>query len=252
MTKTIAVAGKGGVGKTTIAALLIDLLSKKGTVLAIDADPSSNLNLALGLPLSETIGGVREDMLKAVKSRTMPVGIAKLDYLDLKVHEAIVESPKIDLLAMGRPEGPGCYCAANNMLRDIIDKLENNYDYIVVDNEAGMEHISRQTTRDVDVLLLVSDPSLRGVLTANRMKELIKELRTTVAKIGLVINRTPDGLPPEIDKAIKDTGLEVWKVLPFDRAIFDMEVKGKPLVELPADSPVKLGVQEIAQKLGLT
>ena len=133
MTTTIAIAGKGGSGKTTIAALLIKLLSQKGVVLAIDGDPSTNLNLALGLPLSYTVGKIREEMTAAVKSRRFEAGIAKQDYLELKTSEALVESPKIDLLAMGRPEGPGCYCAANNMLRTCIDRLGKNYDYVVID-----------------------------------------------------------------------------------------------------------------------
>ncbi len=252
MTKTIAIAGKGGTGKTTIAALLIDLLSRQGTVLAIDADPSSNLHLTLGLPLTETIGGVREEMLAAVKKRTLSPGIAKQDYLDLKVHEALVESAKVDLLAMGRPEGPGCYCAANNMLRTIIDRLANNYDYVVIDNEAGMEHISRQTTRDVDILLVITDPSPRGIITATRMKDLIQELRTSVGKVGLVVNRMPATLPAEIDQAIMGSGLEVLGVLPYDPGIFDLEAKGRPLTELPAQAPLRLGIEEIAHKLGLT
>ncbi len=251
MTKTIAIAGKGGTGKTTIAALLIHLLSGQGTVLAIDADPSSNLHLTLGLPLTDTIGAVREEMLAAVKTRTMNPGIAKQDYLDLKVHEALVESEKIDLLAMGRPEGPGCYCAANNMLRTIVDRLENNYDYVVIDNEAGMEHISRQTTRDVDILLIITDPSPRGIITATRMKDLIKELRTSVSKMGLVVNRVQGALPPEIDRAIKESGLEVLGFLPSDPGVFDLEARGRPLTELPAESPLKLGIRQIAHKLEL-
>ena len=182
MTTTIAITGKGGTGKTSISALLIKLLSEKGTVLAIDGDPSSNLNMALGLPLEETIGSIREGMLdhKAVGRS----GIPKPDYLEIKVREAVVESGQIDLLAMGRPEGPGCYCAANNWLRGSIDRLAVNYDYVVVDNEAGMEHISRQTTRSVDILLVISDPSIRGLTAAERMKNLIGELRSRVDKIG--------------------------------------------------------------------
>lgn len=250
--KTIAIAGKGGTGKTTLAALLIQLLSKQGAVLAIDADPSSNLNLALGLPLADTVGNVREEMLTTVKEGKFAPGLSKQDYLDLKIQEALVESKGFDLLAMGRPEGPGCYCAANSMLRTIIDRLANNYAFVVIDNEAGMEHISRQTTRDVDFLLITSDPSVRGIITAIRMKELIKELRTRVERVSLVLNRVQDGLPPEVEKIVKESGLELLEVLPVDPHISRLDSAGIPLIELPADSSFRHGVEEIALKLGLT
>ena len=249
MTKTIAIVGKGGVGKTTISALLIDLLTKKGAVLAIDGDPSANLHTALGLPLEETVGGVREEMAnrKAAESS----GIPKPNYLELRIQQALVESEGVDLLAMGRPEGPGCYCAANNWLRDCIDRLAGNYDYVVIDCEAGMEHISRQTTRDVDIMLLVSDPTIRGVSAATRMKDLIAELRNHVDRIALVVNRVSDGLPPEIDQAIKEAKLELIAVLPQDAGMMPLEVKGAPLTGLPSESPLRQGVSEIARKLDL-
>ncbi|MCJ7807416.1 MAG: AAA family ATPase [Dehalococcoidia bacterium] len=249
MTKTIAIVGKGGVGKTTISALLIDLLTKKGAVLAIDGDPSANLHTALGLPLEETVGGVREEMAnrKAAESS----GIPKPNYLELRIQQALVESEGVDLLAMGRPEGPGCYCAANNWLRDCIDRLAGNYDYVVIDCEAGMEHISRQTTRDVDIMLLVSDPTIRGVSAATRMKDLIAELRNHVDRIALVVNRVSDGLPPEIDQAIKEAKLELIAVLPQDAGMMPLEVKGAPLTGLPSESPLRQGVSEIAKKLDL-
>lgn len=247
MTKTIAIAGKGGTGKTAIAALLIKLLTEKGTVLAIDGDPSSNLHMALGLPLEETIGAVREETLKLHLSPGTP----KQDYLELRVQEALVESRGVDLLAMGRPEGPGCYCAANHWLRACIDRLANNYDYVVIDSEAGMEHISRQTLRDVDILLLTSDPTIRGISAAARMKELIGELRTHVDKIALVVNRVADGLPPEIEAAIREAGLDLIGLLPEDPAVTKLDIRGAPLTELPPDSPLKKGILEIARKLGL-
>ena len=249
MTKTIAIVGKGGVGKTTISALLIDLLTKKSAVLAIDGDPSANLHTALGLPLEETIGGVREEMAnrKAAESS----GIPKPNYLELRIQQALVESEGVDLLAMGRPEGPGCYCAANNWLRDCIDRLAGNYDYVVIDCEAGMEHISRQTTRDVDIMLLVSDPTIRGVSAATRMKDLIAELRNHVDRIALVVNRVSDGLPPEIDQAIREAGLELIAVLPQDAGMMPLEVKGAPITGLPSESPLRQGVSEIARKLDL-
>jgi len=251
MTKTIVIAGKGGVGKTTISALLIELLSEKGVVLAIDGDPSSNLHMALGLPLHETVGGLREEMLDSkLKDRIGP-SMAKPDYVELRVQEALVESKRVDLLAMGRPEGPGCYCAANNWLRASIDRLASNYDYVVIDSEAGMEHISRQTTKDVNILLIVSDLTMRGISAAARMKELIGELRTHVDRIVLIVNRGTDGLPPEIDKAIAKAGLELIGVLPEDPGMTKLEVVGAPLIELPPDSPVRKGVLEIAGKLNL-
>lgn len=248
---TIAIAGKGGTGKTTIAALLIKLLSEKGVVLAIDGDPSSNLSLSLGLPLTNTVGRVREEMTAQVKSGRFEVGISKPDYLGLKIMESLVESERIDLLAMGRPEGPGCYCAANEMLRTCIDRLADNYDYVVIDCEAGMEHISRQTTRDVDLLLVTSDPSIRGITTAARMKELIGELRTKVGRVCLVLNRVRSDISAEVKEVIEDSGLELIAMVAEDPQIMDLDARGVPLTELPPDSPLQLGVLEIAKKLGL-
>jgi CO dehydrogenase maturation factor len=249
MTKTIAIAGKGGTGKTSIAALLIKLLSENGTVLAIDGDPSSNLHMALGLPLEETIGSIREGMLdrKAVE-RT---GIPKPEYLELKIREALVESKGIDLLAMGRPEGPGCYCAANNWLRNSIDRLASHYEYVVIDNEAGMEHISRQTARAVDILLIISDPSIRGITAAARMKDLIGELRSHVDRICLVVNRVRSGIPPQIRQAIDNSGLDLIAAISEDPYILDLEVSGKPLIDLLDDSPLCQGVTSMATKLNL-
>ena len=251
MTRTIAIAGKGGTGKTTIAALLIQLLVKKGVVLAIDADPSSNLHLALGLPLTSSVGEVREEMLTAVKGGKFNPGMAKHDYIDLRVHESLVESSGIDLLAMGRPEGPGCYCAANNMLRTTIDRLETNYDFVVIDNEAGMEHISRQTTRDVNILLIISDSSMRGVITAIRTRDLIKELRTHVEKVALVLNRTTGQLSSEVQQSIAESGLDLIATFPVDPMVTDLDGKGTALKELPENSVMKQGVETLARKLSL-
>jgi CO dehydrogenase maturation factor len=251
MTTTIAIAGKGGSGKTTIAALLIKLLSLKGAVLAIDADPATNLNLALGMPLSDTVGKVREEMAAKVRARTMEPGLAKQDYLDIKIGEALVESQQIDLLAMGRPEGPGCYCAANNMIRTCVDRLGKNYDYVVIDCEAGMEHISRQTTRDIDIMLLVSDLTVRGILTAANMQTLIKDLRTYVGKIFLIVNRASSPLPPKIAQTIEEASLKVIALIPEDPKIKELEAQGTPLIELPAESALQKGVAEVAKKLAL-
>ncbi|MBI2863637.1 MAG: AAA family ATPase [Chloroflexi bacterium] len=251
MTKTIAIAGKGGTGKTTISALIINRLSETGSVLAIDADPAANLNMALGVPLQETVGDVREEMLASVKGGQFAAGMAKQDYLDLRINEALVETNEFDLLAMGRPEGPSCYCAANNMLRLCIDRLGNSYDYVVIDNEAGMEHISRQTTRDVDLLLLVSDPSVRGVTTAGRTKELVNELRTRVGKMVLVVNRTGGSLSPEVEGVIESYGMELAATIPADPGVGNLDAGGQPLTGLPADAPVRQAVEKLLTQVGL-
>ena len=255
MTKTIAIAGKGGTGKTVIAALLIKLLSQKGLILAVDADPSINLNQALGLPLDEnrTIGKIREGMKEGVEKRILSPEIPKIDYMYGKIIESLAESKGFDLLAMGRPEGPGCYCAPNEFLRASLDQLvkDYRYNYIVMDCEAGMEHISRQTTKDVDILLIISDPTIRGVTVAARMRDLIGELRTKVGKICLVVNRVNGELPPQIKKAIDEFGLQVIATISEDPYIADLEIKGTPLIELPQDSPLQVKVKEIAKSLGL-
>ena len=255
MTKTIAIAGKGGTGKTTVAALVIKLLSRKGLVLAVDADPSTNLNQALGLPLddSKTVGRIREKMTEDVSKGRFSPTITKPEYLFSKIMESLVESKGFDLLAMGRPEGPGCYCASNEFLRASLDRLvkDYKYNYIVMDCEAGMEHISRQTTRDVDVLLIMSDPTIKGVTTAARMKKLIEELRSNVGKVGLIVNRVKGELSPEIKKVIDESGLQVIAMIPEDPDMAGLEMKGRPVTELPQESPLQLKVKEIAEGLRL-
>ena len=255
MTKTIAIAGKGGTGKTTVAALLIKLLSQKGLVLAVDADPSTNLNQALGLSLEDnkTVGRIREKMTEDVSKGRFSPTIAKQEYLFGKIMESLVESKGFDLLAMGRPEGPGCYCASNEFLRVSLDKLvkDYKYNYIVMDCEAGMEHISRQTTRDVDVLLIMSDPTIRGITTAARMKELIGELRSKIGKVGLMVNRVKGELSPEIKKAIDESGLQVIALIPEDSNMAALEMTGRPITELPQESPLQSKVTEMIEGLGL-
>jgi CO dehydrogenase maturation factor len=255
MTKTIAIAGKGGTGKTTVAALLIKLLSQKGLVLAVDADPSTNLSQALGLPVddSRTVGRIREKMAEDVSKDRLSPDIGKPEYLYSKVVESLIESKGFDLLTMGRPEGPGCYCASNEFLRASLDKIVKDYKYayIVVDCEAGMEHISRQTTRDVDVLLIMSDPTMKGVTTAARMKKLIEEMRSNVGEVGLVINRVRGELSPEIGKAIDESGLQIIALIPEDPDMADFEMNGRPVTELPQGSPLQSKVKEIAEGLRL-
>jgi CO dehydrogenase maturation factor len=248
VTKTIAVAGKGGTGKTTIAALIIHYLTSKGkgSVLAIDADPSTNLNLALGVPLWDTVGDVREETATAVGGSRALAGMSKWDYLDFRINESIVEETSFDLLAMGRPEGPGCYCAANNILRESVDRLSDSYDYVVIDNEAGLEHLSRRTTRDVDLLLIVSDPTLRGIVAAGRVAELIDELKTSVSESYLVVNRVNgDQLPPPLLKAIEEHHLKLAGLIPADPAVNNLDAMGEPIVKLPEDAPMRRSLEKI-------
>ncbi len=256
MTVTIALAGKGGTGKTTIAACLIRYLLEErgGSVLAIDADPAMNLPLVLGMEVETTVGDIREDMLGLVQSSgalagSMPGGMSKQDYLDYQVQMALVEGNRVDLLAMGRPEGPGCYCAANQMLRLIVDRLGKQYDYVVIDNEAGMEHLSRRTTRDVDVLLLVTDPTRRGIVAAEQMAKMVPGLQIAVGATYLVVNRVRGELPAPLAEAVARTGLEMIGLVPEDPTMAEFEFRGRPLVELPADTAVYQAVRGIAEQV---
>ncbi len=256
MTKTIALAGKGGTGKTTISALLIRYLveERSGSILAIDADPATNLNMVLGMEIEETVGDIREDMLDMAQSSSalassMPGGMSKQDYLDYQVQMALTEGERVDLLVMGRPEGPGCYCAANQMLRVIVDRLEKQYDYVVIDNEAGMEHLSRRTTRDVDVLLLVTDPTQRGLVTAHHMASMVPELEIGVSRIYLVVNRLRGEMPAPLVQAVEQKELNLLGTVSDDAAMAEFEFTGRPLVELPEETAVYQAVRELAQKI---
>ncbi|NOZ26446.1 MAG: AAA family ATPase [Chloroflexi bacterium] len=251
MAKTIALAGKGGTGKTSIAALLIRTLTERGvgSILAIDADPASNLHLALGLPLGQTVGDIREDTLQEAQGGALPTGMARRDWLDYAVRLAVEEGDDVDLLAMGRPEGPGCYCAVNHLLRQIVDALGQGYDYVVIDNEAGMEHLSRRTTRDVDVLLLVSDPTLRGVLAAGQMARLAESLHIRVGRTYLLLNRVAGSLPPPLQQAIDETGLELLETIPQDPVLAEFDSTGRPIAELPDTSAAYQAVRSITDRL---
>jgi CO dehydrogenase maturation factor len=251
MSKIIAVTGKGGVGKTTVAALLIRLLveAKRGPVLAVDADPNLNLNAALGLPVEQTVGDVRET--GAQQTASLPGGMAKSEFLQLRIQQALVESTGFDLLAMGRPEGPGCYCFANSILRACVDRIGKQYAYVVVDCEAGLEHLSRRTAGDVDLLVLLSDPSLRSLDTAARVLQLVAELRTKVAATAFAFTRVSDGLPPELLAAARARGLPDPFSIPEDPEIRDLDLQGKPLVAAAAHSPCLQAVADIARATGL-
>jgi len=248
MTTTIALAGKGGVGKTTVAALIIKYLidHRSGSVLAIDADPSSNLNLVLGLPLEWTIGDIREDMLSQVKASltqggaamgAMQGGISKREYLDYQVHTALSEGKRVDLIAMGRGEGPGCYCAVNHNLREVIDSISRHYAFVVIDNEAGMEHLSRRTTRDVEELIIVSDPSPRGLITARRIADMCAELEIHIQNRHLVVNRLTGALDEALDAFVRDAGTPLMGTIPSDDRLIALEASGRCLLELGDESP---------------
>ncbi|MGD0998185.1 MAG: AAA family ATPase [Thermoleophilia bacterium] len=240
MTTTIAIAGKGGTGKTTIAGLLVRRLAElqAGPVLAIDADPASNLNDVLGLPLDKTLGDIREDTSEKARANLLDPGVAKADLLDYEINANIVEGTGLDLLAMGRPEGPGCYCAANTMLRTIVDRIAASYSWVVIDNEAGLEHLSRRTTRDVDVLLIVSDPTVRGLTTAGRIVDLIDELKTRVGRHYLIVNRAAGELTPELENVVATRGLNLLALIPEDPSVAAYDAAGRALVDLPRDNPV--------------
>jgi CO dehydrogenase maturation factor len=260
MTTTIALAGKGGVGKTTIAAMSIKYLahSQNGAILAIDADPSSNLNMVLGLDLEWTIGDIREDMLEQVKSSltaggaamgTMPGGVSKREYLDYQIRNSVAEGSRFDLIAMGRGEGPGCYCAVNHNLREVVDSMSKNYRYVLIDNEAGMEHLSRRTTRNVQHLLIVTDPTQRGLVAAERIAELSKELDIQVENSYLIVNRLIGEMPPPLEEAIEKMGLPLLGVVPADEQLAAFEFSGRPLVELTEESVVYRKVAEMMKAI---
>ena len=244
----IAVSGKGGTGKTLVSSLLIkSLAGEDKDILAIDADPDSNLPEALGIPVEKTVGDVREELKKDTKEGNIPTDANKWDILDYKIMESIIETPEFDLLVMGRPEGSGCYCAVNNILRKLIETLSKNYDYIVIDTEAGLEHLSRRTTQNVDIMLVVTDPSKRGILTAKRIDELSEELDITFNKIYLILNRIKPETEHEIMDKVREIGLEVAGIIYEDITIESYDMEGKPLLDLPDDSQAVITTQKLAK-----
>jgi CO dehydrogenase maturation factor len=251
MTMTLAIVGKGGTGKTTFAALAVKFLIEAGItpVLAIDADPSSNLNMALGMELDETVGQIREDTRDEVIGGTFQTGVSKPDWFQYRVEQCVVEGDDMDLLAMGRPEGPGCYCAANHMLREAIDRLGNSYRAVVIDNEAGMEHISRQTTRDVDWLFIVSDTSQRGLVAAEHIVRLTASLGTRIGHAGLILNRVVDGeVPPAVLERAGRLGVPLLGTLPQDPAIARQDAEGLALTDLDDNSAIYPAVKAILEE----
>jgi CO dehydrogenase maturation factor len=234
MAHHIAVAGKGGSGKTTFAALLIRYLvkNKKGSILAVDADPNANLNEALGVEVATVIA----DVLEATKNpKAIPAGMSKDIFIEYQLAQALVETRDFDLLTMGRPEGPGCYCYPNDLLRKHLETLSDNYDYMVIDSEAGLEHISRRIIQHVTDLFVMSDASARGIRSARRVRELVQELQLPVANQYLVITRAAGDLAP-LREEIERTGLPLQGVIPYDEQLVTFDTLSKPLFALPADA----------------
>ena len=235
MTYSIALAGKGGTGKTTVAGMLIKYLVKKGKVpvLAVDADSNSNLNEVLGLEVADTLGNAREEMKKGV----VPGGMTKDVFMSMKLEQAVVEDEGYDLVVMGQPEGSGCYCAANTLLTGFLERLTGNYPYVVMDNEAGMEHISRLTTSNVDILLIVSDTSRRGLQAGLRIDKLTKDLNIGVGKSFLIMNQTKAEPSQAVLDIIEKDGLELAGSIPEDEMVYTFDLEGRPTIELPDDNP---------------
>ena len=233
MPYTIALAGKGGSGKTTMAGLLIKYLVKenKTPILAVDADCNANFNEVLGLEVKDTLGNAREEMKKGV----VPGGMTKDIFMEMKIEEAVVEAPGFDLIVMGQPEGAGCYCAANTLLAGFMDRLADNYPFIVMDNEAGMEHISRLTTKNVDILLVVSDSSRRGLQAAIRIDDLARRLNIGVGKSYAVINQIKEAPSDQALEMLKAGELELAGTVPEDRTIYEFDFNGRPTIEMPED-----------------
>ena len=253
MTKVIAITGKGGTGKTAVAALLIRYLSKKGKlILAVDADADTNLPETLGCENAKTIGEAKEFLQAEItKPRPDNPDMNKESILKSKVYEIIEEMPGYDLLVMGRPEGSGCYCYVNNLLRGIMDKLIINYDVVVIDAEAGLEHFSRKIIRDIDELIVVTDASRRGVRTAERIRELVAELDSNIGRIHVIANKVTDVNREELSKLAGDLKLNLIGMIPLDPKIEEMDIRGIPLFEISDDSVAAIEIEKIGQKLGI-
>lgn len=252
----IAVAGKGGVGKTTLCGLLIQYLCENGKkpVLAVDADANSNLNEVLGVEVEVTLGELREEIERAgVDSRyQIPAGMTKQAYLEIRLADAVVEENDYDLMVMGRTQGQGCYCFVNGLVQTQIQKLQSHYPYVVVDNEAGMEHISRGLIPSMETAILVSDCSRRGVQAAGRIAALMRELSFKPKTVGLIVNRAPEGkLDEGTMEEINKQGLNLLGVVPHDPNVYQYDCDGKPIIQLPKDSPVRKALHDIVQELGL-
>ena len=253
-THIIAVAGKGGVGKTTTCGMMIDYLCKagKGPLLVVDADANSNLNEVLGVEVETTLGDIREEMAQAEKNGTVPPSMTKADYAEMKFSSALVEEDDYDMLVMGRTQGKGCYCYVNGVLKTQVDKYAKNYAYVVMDNEAGLEHVARGTLPKVDTMLLVSDCSRRGIQAVARIAEMINDMELNPKQMGLIVNRAPGGvLNPGVAEEIEKYGLDLVGVLPQDDLVYEYDCEGKPSSQVPDSAPVKQALAAIMHKLNL-
>lgn len=248
MSKVIAFAGKGGVGKTTVASLVLHYLntSGKSPVLAVDADPNSNLGETLGLEVPSTIGDIRETYMKDPQG--VPSGMDKVNYLETLVEQALIEKPAFDLLVMGRQEGQGCYCMVNNILNNFTEKLSAHYKYMVVDNEAGMEHLSRRTSGKVDMLFLVTDYSLRGLRAVRRINTMLESLKLDVKNLAIVVTRGPDQLSDAFMTEVNEIGLPIAGIIPHDPALLEFDMEQRSLLELPDDSLSVTAVKKLMQE----
>ncbi len=249
MSFSIAVAGKGGSGKTSVASLIIRYLMKNGAgpILAIDADPNANLGESLGLDIKQTVGLVLDDFQR--DKIKIPPGINKQDYLEYKLNEAMVEAEGLDLLTMGRGEGTECYCYPNLILKKFADTLAENYTYMVMDNEAGMEHLSRRTTQDVDELLIISDHSVKGVRTVARIRDLVTELKLAVKRQSVIINFVPARLDALVAEELTRLGINPVATIPLDEEVYQYDLKLKPLLDLPDTSKAVRAVSDLMAKL---
>ena len=251
---TIAVAGKGGVGKTTTCGMIIDYLcsKKQGPVLVVDADANANLNEVLGVEVETSLGEIREEMAQAELKGTLPAGMTKADYADFKFSSAIIEEDDFDMLVMGRTQGKGCYCYVNGVLKSQVDKYAKNYSYVVMDNEAGLEHVARGTLPKVDTMLLISDCSRRGIQAAARVAEIVEEMQLNPGTMGLIVNRAPNGeLDAGVMEEIEKHGLRLLGVLPQDEGVYRCDCDGEPSAKLPDSNPVKAAVKKTMQDLDL-
>ena len=249
MSFNIAVAGKGGSGKTSVASLIIRYLKNNGTgpILAVDADPNANLGDSLGLSVRQTVGSIIASFNE--EKINIPPGMTKEAYLEYKLNEAVVESRGLDLVTMGRGEGPACYCYPNLLLRKFLDSFAKSYAYMVMDNEAGMEHLSRRTTQNIDELLLVSDHSVKGVRTIARLKELVNELKLVVKRQSVIINYVPNGIDPLVSEEMARLGIEPTATIPLDEAVRQCDLKLKPLLDLPDTSKAVMAVNNLMDRL---
>lgn len=251
MAFVVAIAGKGGTGKTTLASLLVRQITKagKGPVLAVDADANANLHEALGIDVEDTISELLNRINRNIEP--LPAGMTKDQYVAYRVHESLAEGDDVDLMVMGGPEGAGCYCYANNLVRGFVQELSKNYPYVVMDNEAGLEHLSRRTTQNVDVLLVTSDSSARGIRSAGRVRELVESLGLDIKKMYLAVSKVSDGTIEALREEIDRTGLELAGTIPLDDQVREFDLHSKPLAGLPDDSPVVSAVNGIMKKTGI-